>query len=380
MLEILYVQTLRLNVDLCRTSRVGLVDALTRRGCRVTLVAGYEGVRPAVGPHVVLVPSIPLPLVRQFSYSVLVQLRVLALLLTHRFDVVIVDPYTVTCTFPFDVLAKLGVIKRPKVVLDVRSGIFHTRPGRWAERARKLLIRIAFTYARRMFPAFTTITPMMRDMLVSEFDLPADRIGIWQSAVSLQESSGPRAAVAPDGGFVVMYHGSFGTNRGLTETVRAMALVKETHSDVVLFLLGEGTEESKLRELARGATNVIFHSTVPPDAVASFVSACHVGVLPFLPTNVMRASSPLKLMEYLAAGKPVIVSRIEAFTNVMGDTPAAIYLREQTPEAIADAIRHAADSRHRLAEWGARGRQIVEAGHTWDAQAERLHRFLEAVA
>lgn len=382
-MRLIYVQTISLDTDLCKTSRLEMMRALTRLGYRVSLLGTYDRVRPISGPDIELicVPSSSLPYVRQLLFNVLVHARLFWLLLTRRYQMVVLDPYTVHCAFPFDVLSRLGVL-RLTIVMDLRSGIFHARHRMLANVLLQFLRRWAIWYARVMFRGFTTISPMMRDTLVHRFHVPVERIGIWQSGVALERfdgATGDALGLFPEK-LVVMYHGTFGTNRGLLETVEAMRLLQERCPDVVLLLLGNGTEEPKLRAAAAGLKNVIFHDAVPHEAVAGFLHRCDVGIMPFLPTPVMRSSSPLKLMECLAAAKPVIVSRIEAFTQVIGDDPVAIYLEDQTPVAIADAIVYAARHRADLPRWGAGGRKIVESRYTWDRQAENLHGFLQALA
>ena len=90
----------------------------------------------------------------------------------------------------------------------------------------------------------------------------------------------------------------------------------------------------------------------------------------------MRSSSPLKLMEYLAVAKPVIVTRIEAFTEALRGSVAGIFIEDNRPASIAAAIRHAYEHRARLPDRGRSGRQVVEGRFTWDRQAAVLEAYL----
>lgn len=381
-MRILYVQTIRMDTHLCRTSRLEMIRELAALGHDVTFIAGYEHARPAIGDGIRMawVRVVQVPYLSQLLFTLLVQVRLLGLLVTRPVDVVMLDPYTVHCTFPFDVLARVGLVKT-RMVLDVRSGIFHVRHRRVGNWLLRVWRRFAFGYARALFAGFTTISPRLRDTLVKGYGLRAEKIGIWQSGVrpaALGAPAGPVAGLSDDR-FVVMYHGTFGVDRGLEQAIAAMRRVRATNPGVVLLLLGNGTEEPRLRRVAAGLENVMFRDAVPHEQVAAFLHRCDVGIMPFLPTEVMRSSSPLKLMEYLAAGKPVVVSRIEAFTEVLGDAPGAIYLETQTPEAIAEAIRFAVTNRAALPRWGESGRAIVQRQFTWDKQAAALQGFLEAL-
>jgi glycosyltransferase involved in cell wall biosynthesis len=189
-------------------------------------------------------------------------------------------------------------------------------------------------------------------------------------------SAGRPAGLA--GKFVVMHHGTLGLDRGLPETVEAMRLLRPSYPDIVLYLLGDGSEEGRLRTLVRthGLDNVLFTPTVDHEQVPVHIQGCDVGILPLAPTPVMRSSSPLKLMEYLAMEKPVIVSRIEAFSDVLEGYPGAVFLDGVTPEAIARGIEAAYRQREVLARAAAAGRRIVKERFSWERQAEALWAFL----
>lgn len=382
-MRILYLQTIRLDSDLCKTSRLGLIDALVRTGCDMTVVAGYDHVKPAPPPgaRLIAIPAPAMPFVKQLSFNLASHVIVFWQMIVRRPDAVLLDPYTFHCVFPFDLLARMGLVKT-RVIMDVRSGIFHERHRGLADAARRALRRLAFWYGRLMFPGFTTISPMLRDILVRDYGLPFDRIRIWQSATSAGIlAAGAAAGAAPPGSnqrLRVMYHGSFGIDRGLEETIEAMRLLEERGAPVELFMMGQGTQTARLKEAASGLRNVVFHPPVPHEEVPRHLLRADVGILPFKPTPVMRSSSPLKLMEYLSAGRPVIASRIEAIEDVVGPD-GAIYLRDQTPEGIAAAIEHALQHRELLVTLGERGPQIVTGQFTWTRQAEGLRQFLSGL-
>ncbi len=377
-MRVLYVQTIRLDSDLCKSSRLGLVEALVNSGSDVTVVASYDHTRPEPPPgaRFIMFRATRVPFARQLAFNLGAHAVVFWQMLTKRPDVVLVDPYTFHSVFPFDLLARAGLLET-RVIMDVRSGIFHERTTGAANTVRRVLMRASFGYARDVFAGVTTISAMLRDTLVCEYQLSSDRIGIWQSATSPGMLKAHPSAVRPGDNHPlrVMYHGSFGIDRGLEETIQAMRLLQERGVPVELFMMGQGTQAAKLKALAPGLTNVVFHEAVPHEEVPAHLARADVGILPFKPTAVMRSSSPLKLMEYLAAGRPVIASRIEAIEDVVG-SDGAIYLTAQTPEAIADAIAAAEANRPRLAELGARGPRIISEQFTWARQVEGLTTFL----
>lgn len=147
--------------------------------------------------------------------------------------------------------------------------------------------------------------------------------------------------------------------------------------------------QQRFKELI-ARSNVQYTGPVPADAVPSYLAAIDVGITPYRDTPFNRASFPLKTLEYLGAGVPV----------VSADLPAARWLRadlasgEHAAEAdqilalargnadFAEAIRRiaasecycapggrgaAGDSRDQV---GARRCRAFAARHTWPRRAE----------
>jgi glycosyltransferase involved in cell wall biosynthesis len=103
-----------------------------------------------------------------------------------------------------------------------------------------------------------------------------------------------------------------------------------------------------------------------------YVQAFDVGIIPYILNEETRSVDPLKLLEYLAAGIPVVataIPEIAKYGDVVGIGDGA--------DAFLAAVRVAlAGDRGALA---ARGRAVAR-GHTWERRAGELMRILEEVA
>ena len=74
------------------------------------------------------------------------------------------------------------------------------------------------------------------------------------------------------------------------------------------------------------ADRVTFTGWLPPASVAAELARAHVLILPNTPSHASeRYTSPLKLFEYLAAGRPIVASDLAALREVLRheDTRAA---------------------------------------------------------
>jgi glycosyltransferase involved in cell wall biosynthesis len=140
----------------------------------------------------------------------------------------------------------------------------------------------------------------------------------------------------------------------------------------------------RLRERAERlglAARVTFTGMVRPCEVAGRLENADVLVLPNPATAVStRYTSPLKLFEYLAMGRPIVASDLPALREILRHGENALLFEAGRSSALAEAIRTVIEDRA-LAESIARGAFETSRAYSWDARAERLDSlFGEAAA
>ena len=179
-----------------------------------------------------------------------------------------------------------------------------------------------------------------------------------------------------------MYHGVFSANRGLKETIEAMSIVKKSDCNVIFLLLGTGPSSKRLKDLVQMKKlqdNVIIQGPVEHAEVPKYIAMCDLGIVPLPDHPYWRSQSPLKLLEYLAMRKVVIVTSLPAHRSVVGNEKCGIYISSANPVEIAKSIMYAYKNREKLEEWGASGRKIVEEAYTWEKIAANLESYLLSI-
>ena len=137
------------------------------------------------------------------------------------------------------------------------------------------------------------------------------------------------------------------------------------------FLFAGMVEVRARREFQRLARHRNFHyiGVVNPDVLPWVLSKIDVGIIPFKIDDLIRATNPIKLYEYFAAGKPVVatpmpeVMRYEAKGIVATAAEADTFTMKIREMAALTSDPEARHERLRLAEensWEARFRQIME--------------------
>jgi teichuronic acid biosynthesis glycosyltransferase TuaH len=117
-------------------------------------------------------------------------------------------------------------------------------------------------------------------------------------------------------------------------------------------------------------SNVRWVGPKPFEAIPAYLGAVDVGLTPYAQSAFNTASFPLKTLEYLAAGRPAVVSDLPAHRWL--DTP---HVRiASTPEEFAAATFTALARPASEAE--AAERRAVGARHSWSARADQVAALL----
>jgi len=380
--RILWISSVVLDITLYKTSRIEILRHLAKRGWDVTLVAMQSGQRHRLKNSRMQIISIPLRNKRPISSA----LYLLTLLFVLPFYIAKIKPNFVVIGSKDQFLSIISILlllpfRRFKLVMDVRS-----TPVSTGRKARSFDVHVSL--AKKLFDGITIITPLMKKEICRKFSLDPRFVGVWSSGASttlfryekyVDEGRKLRKKLGLLEKFVVLHHGVLGPNRGILETVEAMPLIRKAHDNVILFLLGNGSVLNDLKALIKKKKlqdNVIIHDAVDYLDVPKYIAMCDVGIVPLPNISFWRYQCPLKLLEYLAMKKVVIITDIPAHREIVGNKESGVYISSTNPHEIADAVTYVYKNRDKLKEWGAPGREIITKKYNWEKAAKDLENFL----
>ena len=381
-----------------RTTWVEMAGALRRHGYAVHMVCSYE--EQPVGLDnfesvTWLAPAGP-GAFRRTRFAWGAWWTLMRLVPGVRPALVVLDEWTVLCGFPLDLLSRVGAL-RTRFIVDMRTFVFGMVANETTPRDRvlRLQTRGALLYNRAFQQGLTVIVPALAQAARA---LGARRhIGVWGSGVASVQR-GVRGATAtagtPDppaaspgpgprdgierwraGAFRLVYHGGIGRNRGLRLAVRALGEVRARgEEDVTFLLLGPGSQVEALRAEAESlgvSAQCCFHPPVPHDQVAGIIAGADLAVMVYPDLRYWDFNHPIKLMEYLGVGVPVLCSDIPMFRAVDPTGDVLVYTSADSPGQVADSIQACLRGERDLSGRASRGYAVAE-DNTWDRQAERL--------
>lgn len=181
----------------------------------------------------------------------------------------------------------------------------------------------------------------------------------------------------------VVYAGSLYPGRGIEQMLEAAAVLKNVN-----FICVGGREfevaQHKNHAQSKRLTNVSFVGYVPNKEVPSYLTSADILVAPY--TNKCEAidgtlsidyASPMKLFEYMAAGKPIIASGIGAICEVLQHEQNALLVQQGSVDDIVYSIKRLLSDPHLAVKLGQAARENAKT-YSWELRCSRILRFAHA--
>lgn len=116
--------------------------------------------------------------------------------------------------------------------------------------------------------------------------------------------------IIPDNSFKLIYHGTIAERFGFDVLVEGIKIVKDKISNLYFLILGEGDYSKELFEIIKrnGLEQIIEfrNTTVPITDLPKIIMEFDLGIVSYTLSKATEYMLPVKLMEYIAMGKPVL--------------------------------------------------------------------------
>jgi glycosyltransferase involved in cell wall biosynthesis len=259
---------------------------------------------------------------------------------------------------------------------DLAPELFEALFGR-RRRVLRLVLRRLEAWSYRTAKAVIVTNGSQRDNALGRGHIAAQRIFVVRNGPRLRAAQAAQALPSPlpDHHYLLTYVGVMGRQDGVEYALYALrdVLARRGRRDVELALIGAGAELPRLRQLAKQLgleQDVVFTGWLQPEEVASYLRIADVGLVPDPRSPLNERSTLIKVLEYMAMGKPVVAFDLPETRVSAGD--AALYAVPNRVEDFARQIQTLLDSAELRREMGVLGRQRIEAELAWDHTQKAL--------
>jgi len=263
---------------------------------------------------------------------------------------------------------------KPRHALVYEAHLFRTsRAGGWLQR--QVMQRCGKTIA---------ITPPLRDDLIAQHGGSPDEILVAHDGIRAErfahvspQSEARQALGWPQDTFIVGFVGRLhmlNVDKGVGTLIQALAALEN-----VWFALAGGPEDmvAPLREewirLGQPAERFLYAGHLPPDAVPQVLAAFDVCAMPHPATRQFASyTSPLKLFEYMAAGRALVASDLPGWADVVQHEVNALLVPASDTAALSAAIQRLQQDVTLRERLGQTARTQAMTHYTWEARAQSI--------
>lgn len=265
-------------------------------------------------------------------------------------------------------MAYVAVHSRRKTVLELHDPLIPIRVS---------FLKKAFRSGAMQLLVVTT--ERLKEDVVAAVGLSPEKILVAGGAAAASYVDIPAAVLPEREGFA--YHVGYAGSALKGKGVAIMLACAVEMPDCAFHLIGPNRDEC-LR-IGQLPNNVILHGYKAGAAVIALLKSMDVLMLPNQPSVIIRSgadigahTSPLKLFEYMATGRPMIASDLPVFDSILKDASNCLQVRATSVSAYCQAIRRLQTAPKFGSRLAANALADFKQNYTWDHRVQRIVAFL----
>lgn len=252
---------------------------------------------------------------------------------------------------------------------------------------RRRAVRWAAAKSYQLADQIVTVSAQTQENLVQNWGVAPEKINVIPNGVDVTLFQQPvdtavlRAELGLGSAPVLMFVGGFQMWHGLDKLLEALAEIVRTLPQTRLLLVGDGPARPFVDQtihrlnLERSVTVTGF---VPHARIPQLLALADVVTVPYPQLPQEMWFSPLKLYEYMAAGKAIVASAAGQINNVIRHEENGLLVAPGDVAELAQACRHLLQNPAERQRLGQQAQREAESEHAWSRQIERLERVYEA--
>lgn len=224
--------------------------------------------------------------------------------------------------------------------------------------------KLYYSYAEKII----CVTPGLKKLLCERYNLSESKIEVICNGVNIELFKPLKPLKNTAEKQFILFQGSLLNWQGLENLINAVPQIVEKYPNISLLIVGDGPEKDKLITLTNSlnvSEHIIFIPAVPQETLVKLINLADICVAPFIKErNDKIGISPMKIVEYMACGKPIISSRINNLDEIERFN-AGVLIDPENPEKLAEAIIRLLEAPEETIKMGENGRHLAECKYSW---------------
>lgn len=233
------------------------------------------------------------------------------------------------------------------------------------------------------------VSENLREALIRDWRLDRQKVLAVPNGANVEmfmcprDLDGVRARWGLNGGPIVILVCSFEPWHGVDLLLEAFARLALKNSKISLVLAGDGRLRPVMERTAadlRLSRRVVFTGKIAQAEVASLLGVADVAVVSQHGSAAEAALSPLKLFEYMAAGKAIVAAGSPGIERIITNGVNGLLVPAGNAQALARGIADVLENDELRASLGQAARQQAIQKHSWNRTVERVEGVLRGAA
>jgi len=250
-------------------------------------------------------------------------------------------------------------------------------------------LRVAFntiseSLSYRLASRVIVVGDCEKEYIVSRYAVPPEKMTIIYNGANIEVSHPMMKASCRQKlglnmeSLIIVFVGTFYRWQGLDTLVRSIDIVRRSLPAIKLLLIGDGEVMQEIVQTVKDlqlGQNISLVGRVDYHAVPDYVGVADVCAGRFESAKYSGVGgSPLKIVEYLACGRPVVCSRTRSYWEYIETERLGALVEPENPRALAETFVRLLSDRRELEQMGKRCRSYAEAHLSWKRAAKEVEK------
>lgn len=224
------------------------------------------------------------------------------------------------------------------------------------------------------------VSEAMAKFIANEWKVRKDNIAIIPNGYFTSQVANIVEKGVKESNGMVTFVGALAKWANVDRIIRAANILK--NEKVTIYIVGDGPHSyrQELEELVHSyeLTNVVFTGSVPLDEAYELIARCEVALLPFPKAICTRVACPIKVLEYMALGKAMVLDEGCDLSLFLKEQDAALVCDPDNDMEFAESILMLLKNAELRKRIGTNAKRLA-GDFSWEKQGQKVTQVVEEV-